>query len=470
MQDGASPGSQSPFSESQAAPEPQASHGPGRGPLRTIALWMVLLLIAGLLAAAQSLLPEVEEEPLRDDPSLRFLSRYVFGAAQLLKSLPQSEATVDQLAQSLEEGAKSEVDRLRMASVLAELRGADAALEELTRLSESGSQELAEDLGHLIRVYQEGSDSLDAQTQDRLIERHGWYARLALSFDKPPSDPLRRSVRSPALRAAAAAAAAVAAVGIAVPVGLILFSIAFMRRRKGQLKMRNAGSLNRYRGGSGLLLEAFVVYLIAFILLSVVGVMLDAITGLSLFAWLAGWPVLLVALWPAARGMELQRLKEALGWYRGDGFLREAGYGLVGYLAGFPIILLGILGAGVLARLTDDSGAHPLALELASAPTWRMLQIFSIGCLLAPLSEELMFRGALYSHLRMKLHYVVSGLITGLIFAAIHPQGLVGIPVLAAVGLALALIREWRGSIIGPIVAHAAHNFSALTLVILFFG
>jgi membrane protease YdiL (CAAX protease family) len=33
-----------------------------------------------------------------------------------------------------------------------------------------------------------------------------------------------------------------------------------------------------------------------------------------------------------------------------------------------------------------------------------------------------------------------------------------------------ALIREWRGSLIGPIVAHAVHNGFVITLILLVFS
>jgi len=48
--------------------------------------------------------------------------------------------------------------------------------------------------------------------------------------------------------------------------------------------------------------------------------------------------------------------------------------------------------------------------------------------------------------------------IMGVLFAAIHPQGLATIPALAGLAIGFALIREWRGSLIAPMAAHAMHN------------
>jgi membrane protease YdiL (CAAX protease family) len=51
--------------------------------------------------------------------------------------------------------------------------------------------------------------------------------------------------------------------------------------------------------------------------------------------------------------------------------------------------------------------------------------------------------------------------VNGVIFAAIHPQGIVGIPILTSLAIALTLIRFYRGSLWPPMVVHAVHNFGA---------
>jgi membrane protease YdiL (CAAX protease family) len=54
-----------------------------------------------------------------------------------------------------------------------------------------------------------------------------------------------------------------------------------------------------------------------------------------------------------------------------------------------------------------------------------------------------------------------------LIFAAIHPQGLLFIPVLGALACGFSLAREWRGSLIPCIVAHGVNNFAVGLLAVL---
>jgi membrane protease YdiL (CAAX protease family) len=54
--------------------------------------------------------------------------------------------------------------------------------------------------------------------------------------------------------------------------------------------------------------------------------------------------------------------------------------------------------------------------------------------------------------------FLVSAVVSSFVFAAIHPQGWAAIPVLGAIAFVLAGIREWRGSIVGCVVAHALNN------------
>jgi membrane protease YdiL (CAAX protease family) len=83
----------------------------------------------------------------------------------------------------------------------------------------------------------------------------------------------------------------------------------------------------------------------------------------------------------------------------------------------------------------------------------------------APLVEETMFRGVLYRHLREassrrgKLASILLGtVVTSFVFAVIHPQGWLGVPPLMGIATALALTREWRGSLLPCMLAHGLNN------------
>ncbi len=122
----------------------------------------------------------------------------------------------------------------------------------------------------------------------------------------------------------------------------------------------------------------------------------------------------------------------------------------------------------MLIRESGNRPTHPILRELAQgASAMSLAGIYFAACLLAPLIEETMFRGALYSHLRRGHRPFFAALASSLLFAAIHPQGWAAIPVLGSIGFVLAMLREWRGSLASSMTAHALNNAGALTIVVL---
>ncbi len=76
---------------------------------------------------------------------------------------------------------------------------------------------------------------------------------------------------------------------------------------------------------------------------------------------------------------------------------------------------------------------------------------------IAPIAEELFFRGMLYPLLRQRWSARVAIVLNGFVFALIHFIPLL-IPGLFFVGMVLAWVRERSGSIIPCILLHAAQN------------
>jgi membrane protease YdiL (CAAX protease family) len=91
--------------------------------------------------------------------------------------------------------------------------------------------------------------------------------------------------------------------------------------------------------------------------------------------------------------------------------------------------------------------------------------VLFLAAAFAPFFEEALFRGALQRGVRRRYGPVVSGLIVAFIFAVIHPQGFLLVPALGALGFGFAMLREWRGSLIAPMVAHAVHNGTLVTFM-----
>lgn len=229
-----------------------------------------------------------------------------------------------------------------------------------------------------------------------------------------------------------------------------------------------AAPLDR-RAGTGPYLEAFAIYLSGQVMLSLLLHWLvkgDPSLGME-WVLLAFIPIPM--LWPKIRGASWPELRRGLGWTRGRGVLREAGSGLIGYCAGMPIFAAGVGITYVLMKLAHTHTTHPIQFAVGHG-LWNNIQLYLLACVWAPIVEETMFRGALFHHLRGRWSVVPSAALVALIFAAIHPQGWAAIPALASLACVFALVREWRGSVVASMTAHAFNNFVVVTLLILTVG
>ena len=83
-----------------------------------------------------------------------------------------------------------------------------------------------------------------------------------------------------------------------------------------------------------------------------------------------------------------------------------------------------------------------------------------------------MFRGVLYRHVRDATRragiggFLFSAIVVNTIFAIVHPQGLFAAPALAmALAFGFTLAREWRGTLIPAMIAHAINNALMVTVI-----
>lgn len=88
-----------------------------------------------------------------------------------------------------------------------------------------------------------------------------------------------------------------------------------------------------------------------------------------------------------------------------------------------------------------------------------------VACVLAPLSEELLFRAGLYRYTRQKLGRSGGLLISAGIFGLVHGN-LAGFLPLAALGVLLALAYEATGSLRVCIIAHGLFNLNTIAIIL----
>jgi len=193
---------------------------------------------------------------------------------------------------------------------------------------------------------------------------------------------------------------------------------------------------------------------------------------------------LIVLAWPLIRGRSWSEVCHDIGW-SGESFFKNVAIGVATYAAWIPMMLVGFFFVFVLMNLfplSTEVGefelaptpGHPVQELMASGDSTIWLGVFLAACVAAPIVEETMFRGVLYRHLRERsiawnraASVAVAAVINSVIFAAIHPQGLLAIPLLATLAIGFTLAREWRGSLVSSITMHALNN-TMVTMLMLF--
>jgi membrane protease YdiL (CAAX protease family) len=184
---------------------------------------------------------------------------------------------------------------------------------------------------------------------------------------------------------------------------------------------------------------------------------------------------LICLVWPILRGIPFSQVRQDIGW-TWDNPLREIMCAIPTYLATLSLLVPGFVIMFILMALVSVfqqtpefaspiGPSHPIQELLAEGGTTMVLMIFVTACIAAPIVEETVFRGILYRHLRdvksfsaRWMSVLFAAIINALIFAAIHPQGIYGIPILAMLAIGFSLAREWRGSLVSSMAMHAIHN------------
>ena len=179
-----------------------------------------------------------------------------------------------------------------------------------------------------------------------------------------------------------------------------------------------------------------------------------AILGAIQFAIMLG-----LVLWIAAGGpaRELLALRRPPSWWRGLGLA-------VGV---FVVTLIAAAASEPLLRGGEEQGLTPEGWDSSRAAPFVANFVVIAG--LAPIVEELTFRGLGYSLLLPRLGRRWTIVAVGLIFGLVH--GLIrGLPLLAAFGAGLAWMRARTDSVGPPMATHALFNAFALIASVAFAG
>jgi len=150
----------------------------------------------------------------------------------------------------------------------------------------------------------------------------------------------------------------------------------------------------------------------------------------------------------------------ALGLRRpGPGWLKTAALGYGAYFL-FVIFVVAVIGEPEQTDIAEELGFDENA---ATAVIAGLLIV-----VVAPLCEELFFRGFFFGGLREKLPFPIAAGVSAVLFGLVHltAANLVAGLQLAFLGLVLAAVYERTGSLWSSIAIHATNNALAFTLLV----
>lgn len=465
--------------------------------------WLAIIGFSGLLFVSNVFLRQATVERDLDQPATEVTNAEVMGKMLFtLRELgPQFQQgnTVGDLLEQLDSGPLEQ----RYCQVLAvnEFEGPDAALEQLDQLDELVKTEnyqpnerqtrLRAVIQKLLEAREDNkllpADALTGEERDYLTRQLRWFGRLALNPEDLPGTG-RAMVRDQAAKGT-----------VVLFSWLGLGSLILLSGCAGLVYFLAMTGLGRLSGlmpdrvGRGpIYAETFAVWLIGFFVAQfALGAILQQ-ADLGLHFQMAALPSifflsLLALAWPVFRGISFAQVKEDIGWTARRPF-SDVLAGLAGYASCTPLMALALLATLVIfGLLATESGEHSLAgspapihpvIGYIASGDWIVIALIYVStCIAAPIVEETMFRGVLFRSLRDRsaglggiLSVGFSALFNSLVFAAIHPQGAFGVPVLTTLAIGFSLMRQWRDSLVAPIFMHALNNFLVTTFAVLLMG
>lgn len=210
------------------------------------------------------------------------------------------------------------------------------------------------------------------------------------------------------------------------------------------------------------ILGQVMVITVVLVGLTLGGVDVEALAGPSLGAVTVVTQSLVLAgafAWLAGRGCWSWRL---FGAERGGG--RHVLLGLLGGIVAFLTSAAIILAGDALVGPLEGPGQALLETEMLSGPALALT--FLAATVLAPVLEEVTFRGVLFQALGRRAGWVVGAVVSSVLFAVVHVEVLLPLQLesvvfgiaLFAVGMVFVLLFHWSRSLLVAIVAHATFN------------
>jgi len=138
--------------------------------------------------------------------------------------------------------------------------------------------------------------------------------------------------------------------------------------------------------------------------------------------------------------------------------LKNVGAGVIGWGISLPLIYAASSLALRLFPSLPDPSNPAIPLTTQSTGLLAHVSLFITICILAPIFEEIMFRGLFYQTARAKLGPWPAIVLSGVVFGLVHPVSIVGSLPLMLLGGVFAWLAETRKSLLPGMVAHSLQN------------
>lgn len=160
------------------------------------------------------------------------------------------------------------------------------------------------------------------------------------------------------------------------------------------------------------------------------------------------------------------------GWAEAFGFRNEAGWAMVLGICTAIIALplcwwLQAESIKLLLRFGFDPGEQDAVRALREVDgLWKQILLGGFAIVLAPVAEEMFFRGIAYPMLKQNGHPQLALWGTAVVFALIHGNIAVIVP-LVFLAVVLALLYEWTNNLLACIVVHSLFNTANFVMLFL---
>lgn len=141
--------------------------------------------------------------------------------------------------------------------------------------------------------------------------------------------------------------------------------------------------------------------------------------------------------------------------------------GTIALLAALPVLTgINLIWTTALDHFGFDTSRQELIQIFAEAKTpWTVLGMTFLAVVLAPVTEEVVFRAGLFRYLRTRAPAWLAFALPAAVFALLHGN-LVAFGPLFALGLTFALAYERTGRLAVPIIAHGLFNLNTVVLIL----